>query len=72
MVDNALLEQVKQLALEDKAQLRSILDVDLVDYVSPGLAALLDARWVEIETNPDDYVSIDDDERELRSGRRVA
>ncbi|MBO9578902.1 MAG: hypothetical protein J7480_09070 [Microbacteriaceae bacterium] len=68
MVNPALLEQVKQLALEDKAQLRSVLDADLVD-VSPDFAGLLDARWAEIEANRDDYVSIDEDERELRARR---
>ena len=72
MVDNALLEQVKRLTIEDKAELRSILDTDLVGYVSPEFAALLDARWVEIEAKPDDYVSIDEDERKLRAHRPVA
>lgn len=69
MVDNALKELVRQLPAEDKAELRSLLDDELADYVSPQLAARLDARLAEALANPDDYVSVDDDERELRARR---
>ncbi len=72
MVDNALKELVRQLPVADKAELRSILDDELADYVSPELAARLDARWAEVLADPGDYVSIDEDERELRARRHVS
>lgn len=72
MVDNALAKLVRQLSAEDKAELRAIIDADLAEYVSPELAVRLDARWAEVMAGPDDYVSIDEDERELRARRRVA
>jgi hypothetical protein len=72
MVDRALKELVLQLPAEDKAELRAIIDADLAEYVSPELAARLDARWADVLASPDDYVTIDEDERELRARRNVA
>lgn len=72
MVDNALRELVRQLPLEDKAELRSILEDDLAGFVSSELATRLDARWADVVANPDEFVSIEQDEHELRTRRRIA
>lgn len=73
MVSHALLEQV--LGLDDSArrELRAVIDDSLDDgYVSPEIAAIIDQRIDAAAANPDDYVTLDEDEREVRSRRHVA
>ncbi|MBC7633583.1 hypothetical protein [Aeromicrobium sp.] len=41
-------------------------------YVSPEIAAIIDQRIADADANPDDYVTLDEDEREVRSRRHVA
>ncbi len=72
MVDHGLKELMRQLPVEVKAELRSILDDELAQYVSPELAARLDSRWAAIMANTSDYVSIDEDERELRTRLEIS
>lgn len=67
MVDPTLLEQVMRLDEPARRELRDALDDSLDDgYVSPETAAIIDQRIAEADANPDDVVTLDEDERLLR------
>jgi hypothetical protein len=73
MVDQALLEQVMRLDESARRELRDALDDSLDDgYVSTAIAAIVDQRIAEADANPDDFVTLDEDERLLRARRRIA
>lgn len=73
MVDQALLEQVMRLDESARRELRAAIDGSLDDgYVSPEIAAIIDQRIAEADANPDDFVTLDEDERLLRARRRIA
>lgn len=73
MVNHALLEQVLGLDESARRELRAVIDDSLDDgYVSPEIATIIDQRIDAAAANPDDYVTLDDDEREVRSRRHVA
>jgi len=73
MVNHALLEQVLGLDESARRELRAVIDDSLDDgYVSPEIAAIIDQRIADADANPDDYVTLDEDEREVRSRRHVA
>lgn len=72
MVDSALVEQVMRLDAAARLELRDAIDESLGDeVVAPEIWELLEQRVAEPDANPDDYVSLDDDEREVRARRRV-
>ena len=73
MVDQVLLEQVLQLDESARRELRAVIDDSLDDgYLSPEVAAVIDQRIADADANSDDYVTLDEDEREIRSRRHVA
>ena len=73
MVNHALLEQVLGLDGFARRESRAVIDDSLDDgYVSPEIAAIIDQRIADADANPDDYVTLDEDEREVRSRRRLA
>ncbi|MER3387199.1 MAG: hypothetical protein RIC81_11490 [Microcella pacifica] len=73
MVDRALLAQVLRLDEPTRRELRDAINGSLDDApVSPVIAAIIDHRVAEADANPDDAVSLDDDERLLRARRRTA
>jgi putative addiction module component (TIGR02574 family) len=72
MVNPALKDQALQLEPAERIELINALTDSLEGYTSPGFAAVLHSRWAEVEGAPDRYVTIDDDERELRARRNVA
>ncbi|MFT4234552.1 MAG: hypothetical protein QM607_06100 [Microbacterium sp.] len=72
MVDNTLKDLLRGLSAADKVELRALIDEDLADLDSPHLEARLNERWATIRANPEDFVSIDEDERELRARRSAA
>ena len=73
MVDHALLEQVLGLDESARRELRAAIDDSLGDgYMSPEIAAIIDQRIADADANPDDYVTLDEFEREARSRRHVA
>ena len=73
MVDHAILEQVLGLDESARRELRAVIDDSLDDgYVSPKTAAIIDQRIANADANPDDYVTLDEDEREVRSRRHIA
>lgn len=73
MVDHALIKQVLQLDESARRELRTVIDDSLDDgYVPPETAAIIDRRVSEADANPNDYVTLDEDEREVRSRRHVA
>lgn len=70
MVDQALLEQVMRLDESTRRELRDAIDDSLDDgYVSPEIAAIIDQRIAEADANPDDFVTLDEFEREVRARR---
>lgn len=70
MVDHALLEQVMRLDESTRRELRDAIDDSLDDgSVSPEIAAIVDQRIAEADSNPDDFVTLTDFEREVRSRR---
>lgn len=70
MVDQALLEKVMRLDESARRELRDALDDSLDDrYVSPEIAAIIDQRIAEADANPDDFVTLEDFEREVRARR---
>lgn len=72
MVNPALKEQALQLEPAERIELITALTDSLEGYVSPEFSAVLQSRWVGIEADPDGYVTIDEDERELRARSSVA
>lgn len=73
MVDHALLEQV--LGLDESARRGVACRIDdLLDdrYGSPEIAAIIDQRIADADANPDAFVTLDVDEREVGSRRRIA
>lgn len=73
MVDQALLEQVLRLDESTRRELRDAIDDSLDDgYVSPEIAAIIDQRLAAADANPNDFVTLDEDERLLRARRRIA
>lgn len=73
MDSKELMEQVLQLDVAARRELRDAIDLSLDDgYVSPEIAAIIDQRIAEADANPDDFVTLDDDEREVRARRRIA
>ena len=72
MVDHALLEQVLGLDEAARRELRAVIDDSLDDgFVSPEIAAIIDQRIAEADANPDDFVTLDEFEREVRSRRNT-
>lgn len=70
MVDHALVDQVLSLDEAARRELRAVIDDSLDDgYVSPEIAEIIDQRIAEADANPDDYVTLDEFEREVRSRR---
>ena len=73
MVNHGLLEQVLGLDEATRRELRAAIGDSLDDgYVSPEIAAIIDQRIADADANPDDYVTLDEDEREVRSRRHIA
>lgn len=73
MVDQALLGQVMRVDESTRRELRDALDDALEDgYVSPEIAAIIDQRIAGADANPDDFMTLDEDERLLRARRRIA
>jgi hypothetical protein len=72
MVDRALLEQVMQLDEGTRLELRDAIEASVVDdYLTPDLAELLAQRVAEDDAaNWREYVTLEDDEREIRAHRR--
>ncbi len=72
MVDSALLEQVMKLDAVSRLELRDAIEASVVsDYLTPERAELLAERVAEDDTaNHDDYISLEDEEREVRAARR--
>lgn len=70
MVDHALLEQVLGLGESERIELRAAIDQSL-DHgpISSEIAAIIDQRLANADANPDDYVSLDEFEREVVSRR---
>lgn len=72
MVNHALLEQVLGLDESARRELRAVIDDSLDDgYVSPEIAAIIDQRIADADANPDDYVTLEEFEREV-AARRTA
>lgn len=70
MVNHALIEQVLGLDESARRELRAVIDDSLDDgYVSPEIATIIDQRIANADANPDDYVTLDEFEREVRSRR---
>lgn len=70
MVEHALLEQVLGLDESARRELRALIDNSLDDGdVAPEIAAIIDRRIEEASASPNDYVSVDQFEREIRSLR---
>ena len=70
MVERMLLELVMKLDESTRRELRDVIDDSLDDgYVSPEVAMIVDQRIAEADSAPDDFVSIDDFEREVRERR---
>lgn len=70
MVDHALLEQVLRLDESARRELRAVIDDSLDDgYVAPDIAAVIDQRIAEADANPNDVVTLDEFEHEVRSRR---
>ncbi|MGB4777762.1 hypothetical protein [Microbacterium sp.] len=72
MVDRALLEQVMRLDEGTRLELRDAIEASVVDeHLTPDLARLLIERVAEDDaTNWDEYVTLEDDERDVRARRR--
>lgn len=70
MVDQTLLERALQLDEPARRELISVLQ-DSLDggEVSPEIAAIIDQRIAEADANPDDVVTLDEFEREVRARR---
>lgn len=65
-----LLEQVMRLDESARRELRDAIEESLDDgYVSPEIAAIIDQRIADADANPDDFVMLDDFEREVRARR---
>lgn len=65
--------QVLQLDASERREIRDAIDQSLDDgYVSPETAAIVDRCMAEADANPDDLVTLDEDEREVRGRRHVA
>lgn len=70
MVDQALLERALRLDEPARRELISVLQNSLDNgEVSPEAATIIDQRIVEADTNPDDFVPVDEFEREVRTRR---
>ncbi|WP_298227815.1 addiction module protein [Gryllotalpicola sp.] len=73
MVDQALYERALQLDESSRRELIAALQDSLdAGEISPEVAALIDRRIAEADANPETFVSLDEDERELRERRRIA
>ncbi|MEV4900902.1 hypothetical protein AB0K08_06120 [Citricoccus sp. NPDC055426] len=73
MVDRTLLAQVLRLDESARRELRAVIDDSLDDgFVHPDDAAVIDQRIAEADAAPEDNVTLDDDEHEVRSHRHVA
>ncbi|MGM7666388.1 hypothetical protein [Microbacterium sp. A93] len=73
MVDRTLMAQVLRLDDSARRELRAAIDDSLDDgYVHPDVAAVIDQRIAEADTAPGENVTLDEDERQVRSRRRVA
>lgn len=72
MVDRALLEQVMRLDEGTRLEIRDAIEASVVDeHRTPDLDRLLSERVAEDNVaNWDEYVTLEDDEREVRAGRR--
>lgn len=70
MVEQGLLERALQLDESARRELISLLQGSL-DHgdVSPEVAALIDQRIAEADANPDDFMPLDEFEREVRARR---
>lgn len=72
-MDQALLERVLQLDADERRELVTAVQESLDDEEpTPEVAALIDERIAETDANPDDFVSLDEFEREVRANRRAA
>lgn len=70
MIDQALLERALRLDVSARQELIDALRDSLDDEeVSPEIAAIIDQRIAEADANPDDFVTLDEFEREVRSQR---
>jgi len=74
MVDRALLEQVMRLDEETRLELRDAIEASVVEeHLTPELSELLDERVADDDAaNREEYVALEDDERDVRSRRRIA
>jgi len=70
MVDQAFLERALQLDEPARRELISVLQGSLDDgTVSPEVAAIIDQRIADADANPDDFMALDEFEREVRARR---
>jgi hypothetical protein len=68
MVDHTLLAQVLQLDKPSRLELWAAIDGSFDDgYVAPEIAAIIDQRLIAVRNSPDDYLTIDESEREVQS-----
>ncbi|MCL2422802.1 MAG: hypothetical protein FWD11_02735 [Micrococcales bacterium] len=73
MVDQALVEQVMRLDEAARRELWTMIgsSFDAGD-VCEEVAAIIDERIAEADAHPEDFVTLQDDERELRARRAAA
>ncbi len=73
MVDPDLMEQVEQLSESDLLELRRAIDAKLDEYVPPAILVEIEHRLTEMGSGPvEDYVTLDEFRRQVRTQRRSA
>lgn len=65
--------QLLRLDESERREIRDAIDQSLDDgYVSPETAEIVDRCIAEADASPDDLITLDEDEREVRGRRHVA
>lgn len=73
MVDHGLLERALRLDEGERRELVELLQDSLDNTpVTPEVAALIDQRLAEADAHPEDFMTLDEFEREVRARRRSA
>ena len=73
MVDSALLERVMQLDEQSRLELRDAIDASVNPPLSAELRALLEERAaLDDLAERDNYITLDEDEMEVRARRLIA
>lgn len=60
MVNTTLLEQVERLSPSELVELRDVIQAKLDNDVPAGQWVILEQRVAEADTNPDDYITLDE------------